>query len=68
MRNIDVWWGTGGKRECQLVDTAENGKKIMRLKKKSGYEDIVMYAQHPTNDDDTFTYVFKGNKIIKEKL
>ena len=68
MYKIDVWWGIGNKRMSELVDTIQIGKKLMKQKRKAGEEDIVMYAQHVTEDDNTTTYVFKNGKIISEKL
>lgn len=68
MRNVDVWWGVGNARQQQLVDSIPSGKKVMRDKLKAGEESIIMYAQHPTNDDDTISYFFKNGEIKSERL
>jgi hypothetical protein len=68
MRLIDVWWTGRNIREQQGVNFIRDGKKLMQQKLNDGCSEIVMYAAHHKNDDDTIVYFFKDGKIKSEKL
>lgn len=65
---IDVFWGASPERDHPaLVSSISEGKKIMRQKRKEGFDSIVMYDCLMDGEGTSNIYFFGANgKIIME--
>ena len=67
--SIDVFFGESPERDNpELVLSINEGKKVMRQKRKAGYEGIVMYVRYTDKPNaQRVDYFFnKEGKIIKD--
>src|SRR5579863_5451585 len=63
---IDVFWSSSPARDHPaLVSSIKEGKKIMRQKRKEGFDSIVMYDCFMDGEGTSNIYFFDANGKIK---
>jgi hypothetical protein len=63
---IDVFWGASPERDHPaLVSSITEGKKIMRRKRKEGFDSIVMYDCFMDGEGTSNIYFFDKDGEIK---